>query len=438
MKIAVVGGGLAGCSVAWRLRLQHDVVVYEPAGRAGGVVRSERFEDFVFDCGPNGFLSNAPEIGQLVDEVGLRERCVPAASAAKRYIYWDGRLHAVPSKPPQALATRLVSPLAKLSALRDVFARPQDTDPDESVDAFFRRHFGEQVARRIVATALLGITAGDSTQTSVGALFPRLLELQREHGSIVRAGMRARRSPGTLTSFPAGMQSLSDALMHGLGERLRTNTTVTSIARDGAGWRVRSQGDGDERFDALVLATPADVTAALLESVDGALGDLLRGIEYVPMRVAGIAFARADVPGDLDAFGFLAARGQGVRILGALYTSSLFPSQAPPDVAYFRVFLGGAFDPQAATCDAETARAIVREDLRRVLGIEAAPQSWHEVVWPRAIPQYALGHAARVRAIESRAQTLGAIGLTGNAYRGVGVADVVRDAFAVAGKVEVL
>jgi oxygen-dependent protoporphyrinogen oxidase len=433
MKLAVVGGGLAGCSVAWRLRSQHDVVVYESADRVGGVVRSDRFDDFVFDRGPNGFLSNAPEIAELVGELGLRERTVPAASASKRFIYWNGRLHAVPAKPPQALATRLVSPLAKLSALRDLFARASDTDPDESVDAFFCRHFGRQVARRIVATALLGVTGGDSTQTSVGALFPRLLELQREHGSIVRAGMRARRSPGALTSFPGGMQSLSDALTRGLGDRLRTNAAATAIARDGAGWSVRLQDGGEERFDALVLATPAYVAAGLLESLDAELASLLRGIEYVPMRVAGIAFTRAGVAADLDAFGFLAARGQGVRILGALYTSSLFPPQAPNDVAFFRVFLGGAFDPQAATCDSQTARGIVRQDLHRVLGIDADPLMWHDIAWARAIPQYSLGHVARVRSIEARAQTLGTIALTGNAYRGVGIADVVRDAFAVAG-----
>jgi oxygen-dependent protoporphyrinogen oxidase len=249
----------------------------------------------------------------------------------------------------------------------------------------------------------------------------------------VRAGMRARRVPGALTSFPGGMQSLTDALTRGLGDRVRTNAAVTAIARDGAGWNVRLQDGGEERFDALVLATPAYVTAGLLESLDAELASLLRGIEYVPMRVAGIAFARAGVPADLNAFGFLAGRGQGVRILGALYTSSLFPSQAPRDVAFFRVFLGGAFDPQAATCDSETARGIVREDLRRVLRIEADPLLWHEIAWVRAIPQYALGHVARVRSIEVRAQTLGTIALTGNAYRGVGIADVVRDAFAVAG-----
>jgi oxygen-dependent protoporphyrinogen oxidase len=437
MRIAVAGGGLAGCSLAWRLRAHHDVVVYEAQSRAGGVVRSERFDGYAFDWGPNGFLSNASEIAQLVDELGLRERTVAAASASKRFIYWNGHLHPVPTKPPQALATNLVSPWEKFAVLRDLFARPVQTDPDESVDAFFRRHFGAQVAQRIVATALLGVTGGDSKHTSVGALFPRLLDLEREHGSIVRAGMRARRKPGALTGFSAGMQVLSDALERELGERFRSGTAVTAVTRDGAGWLVRSSDQSHERFDALVLATPAYASADLLQPVDAELAALLRGIEYAPMRVAGIAFARGDVPADLDAFGFLAARDQGVRILGALYTSSLFPEQAPEGVAFFRAFMGGTFDAQAATCDSDSARTIVRSDLRRVLGIEAEPRMWHDVVWLRAIPQYALGHVARVRSIEARTRALGALALTGNAYRGVGVADVVRDAFAVAGGLEV-
>jgi protoporphyrinogen/coproporphyrinogen III oxidase len=434
MRIAVVGGGPAGLSVAWRLRDRHDVTVFEAAERAGGAVRSQRIDDYVFDWGPNGFLSSSAEVSQLVRETGAGGETVPAVAASRRYVYWNGRLHDVPLKPPQVLSTRLVTPLGRLSALRDLFARPADGE-DETVDRFFARHFGPEAAERIVAPALLGITGGDSKRISLAALFPRVLEMERAHGSLLRAAIRAgRRTPGVLTSFPGGMQTLSDALATGLGPQLRTGTTVASIARAGPGWRVRL-GDGEEAaFDAVVLATPAYAAASVVEQFDPELGGLLRAIEYVPMRVAGIAFRRSDVPNALDGFGFLVARGQGVRILGALYTSSLFPAQAPPDVAYLRVFLGGGVDPQAACCDRDQAETIVRDDLRRVLGIQAAPVAWHDVVWARAIPQYEVGHVTRVRAIEARASAAGGLSLAGNAYRGVGITDVVRDAFVMAAR----
>jgi oxygen-dependent protoporphyrinogen oxidase len=436
MKIAVVGGGLAGLSVAWRLRQRHDVVVFESAGSVGGNVRSQRYGEYVFDLGPNGYMSNATQIAQLVDETGLRERAVSAQAAAKRYIYWNERLHPVPVKPPQALATQLVSPLGKLAALRDLFVRPVAAAvPNESVDAFFTRHFGREVAERIVATALLGITGGDSKRTSVAALFPRLIELERARGSILRASASGDRTPATLTSFPNGMGELTGALAAGLGPVVRTiggTHAVAAIARDGAGWRVRTGDANEASFDAAVLAMPAYAAAELLGPLDNELSELLRGIPYAPMRVCGIAFRKADVTASLDGFGFLAARNQNVRILGALYTSSLFREQAPPDIAYLRAFLGGTFDAASGAGNADATQALVRADLQRVLGIDAPVQQWHEITWERAIPQYALDHVERVRAVDARTQALPNLWLTGNAYRGVGITDVVRDAFAVA------
>ncbi|HEY6234280.1 MAG TPA: protoporphyrinogen oxidase [Candidatus Elarobacter sp.] len=433
--IAVVGAGIAGLSAAVRLAAHHDVTVFEREPSAGGKIRSQHVDGFLFEWGPNGFLSSAAELWALVHEAGLGDELTQAApAAAKRFVYWNGKLHELPSKPPRMLSTSLLSARGKLRALGDVFARvpPPGETADESVYAFAARHFGREVAQRIVAPALLGISGGDAATTSVDALFPRLRELERANGSVLRGMMRARAKPGRLSGFGAGgMQRLTDRLAQMLGQRLRLGCAVERIEPRAAGWRVRHAG-GEFDADAVVLTPPADVAAAIVEPCDAELAELLRAIPYAPMRAVGIAFRAKDVPVPLDGFGFLAARGQGLRILGALYTSSIFPAQAPAGSAYLRVFLGGAADPDAVGLEPDHARAIVRADLANALGITAQPIAYHEVTWARAIPQYTLEHRALLCRIDRHVAQHRGLALAGNAYRGLGVGDTVRDALAVA------
>jgi oxygen-dependent protoporphyrinogen oxidase len=239
-----------------------------------------------------------------------------------------------------------------------------------------------------------------------------------------------------LTGFGAGgMQTLTDAIARKLGDRLTCSCTVERIERDGSRWRM-VHASGSESADAVVIATPADAAASLLAPLDADMAALLASIPYAPMRVAGVAFRNADVPMPLDGFGFLAARGQGIRILGALYTSAMYPQQAPAGSAYLRVFLGGSVDPEAVALDSKQLRATVLRDLRTVLHIDAAPIAFHEAVWAHAIPQYRLGHGALVSDIERRATMLPGLFLAGNAYRGLGLSDTASDALAVAAAVE--
>ena len=439
--IAVVGAGIAGLAAAVRLSAAHDVTVFECEPYAGGKIHSQQLDGFVFEWGPNGFLSNAAELRALVHEAGLDAELAEAApAAAKRFVYWHGKLHELPSKPPRALSMSLLSARGKLRALGDLLARaPRGDDtadaPDESVYTFAARHFGHEVAERIVSPALLGISGGDAAATSVDALFPRLRALEREHGSLLRGMTRARATPGRLSGFGArGMQRLTDRLAQMLGERLRLACAVEHIEPRATGWRVHHAG-GELDADAVILTPPADVAAAIVEPCDAMLAEDLRAIPYAPMRTAGIAFRGQDVPVPLDGFGFLAARGQGLRILGALYTSTIFPGQAPAGTAYLRVFLGGGADPDAIALAPERARAIVRADLATALGITAEPTAYHEVTWPRAIPQYTLAHRALLRSIDRRLAEHPGLELAGNAYRGLGVGDTVRDARAVADRV---
>jgi oxygen-dependent protoporphyrinogen oxidase len=244
--------------------------------------------------------------------------------------------------------------------------------------------------------------------------------------------LRGGRAGARLTTFAGdGMQRLTDRLAEQLGTRLRRGAGAERIEPHAGGWRVFAAGDA-VAADRVVVATPSAAAADLVAGFDAALARELRTITYAPMRAIGVAFRAADVPVALDGFGFLAARGSGVRILGATYTSTIVPEQAPPGTAYVRVFVGGAVDPDAALLDAEHVRAFVLADLRTVLGVTAEPIAYHEVVWPQAIPQYTLGHRTRVAAIAALAAQHPGLAFAGNAYRGLGVGDTVRDAFAVA------
>jgi len=214
---------------------------------------------------------------------------------------------------------------------------------------------------------------------------------------------------------------------------VRTATAVRRIERDGNRWRIAYDG-GEHSADGVIVATPADVAATLVGGFDPEIAAQLHDIGYAPMRAIGVAFRPSDVPVALDGFGFLAARNSGVRILGAIYTSTIMPDQAPPDTAYLRIFMGGATDPAAGALDTAQARAIVLADLATVLGIRAEPLAYHDVVWPKGIPQYALRHRRMLRTIDTLAAAHPGFALTGNAYRGLGVGDAVRDARAIAAR----
>jgi oxygen-dependent protoporphyrinogen oxidase len=441
-RIAVIGGGIAGLTAAYRLSEVHDVVAFEREVSAGGKIRSQKVEGgFLFECGPSAFLASAEDLKALIAEIGLSDVLTPARPAAKkRFIYWNGRLHELPAKPPDAFRMTILSPLGKVRAFGDLFVAKGSGADDESVYAFMRRRFGREVADRLVSPALLGISGGDAATTSLAAIFPRLHDIEAKHGSIIRGMLKTPRKKGPrdtagMYSFAAGgMQTLTNRLAERLGSRLYTGVSVQRIEPSDGGWRI-VHDSGEVAVDGVVVATPADAAADLVEGFDAELAARLREIPYAPMRAVGVAFRTADVPVPLDGFGFLAARKQGVRILGAFYTSAIVPEHAPPGTAYLRIFLGGATDPAIATLDADTVKSIVLGDLRKILGITAAPIAQHEILWPKAIPQYRLPHRSIVRAIEKREALHPGFALAGNAYRGLGVGDNVRDALAIAERI---
>lgn len=435
--VVILGAGPTGLATAHRLRrLRPDwrLTVLEKDPVAGGKVRTVRRDGFVVEGGPNGFLSNAPQTLALVRELGLEGELQEASEAARRrYLYRGGGLRPLPGSPPAALRSELLSPTGKARALAELVLGSR-SDREESVHDFLARHFGRELAERLGGAMVAGVAAGDPRALSVDALFPRLRELEREHGSVLRGMIRSTRAPGRLTSLRGGTGRLLEALAEELGGALRTGVEAVALARGPDGFELTLRGGERLAADAVVLTVPAFAAASLLEPLAPAAA-VLGEIPYAPVRVFGLGYERVDVPHPLDGFGFLVPRGQGLRSLGVLWSSALFPDRAPAGRVLLRVLAGGSTDPRFAELGSAEALAAVRRDLRVAMGVVAEPVLVEEWNWRRGIPQYTLGHGARVARAEAALADLPGLVLAGNAYRGVGLNDCVRDAERAAARV---
>ena len=438
-RVTIVGGGVSGLTTAYLLKQKRpklELTLYEKDAAVGGKVRSSHANGYTVDWGPNGFLTNVPETVELARSLGLESELQPASDVAKyRFLYKNGGLRPLPLSPPAFLKSELLSPLGKARAALEPLLGKAVTQ-EETVHGFFARHFGKEVADAFAGPFVLGVTAGDARELSLDALFPRFRALEAEHGSFVKALISAQRrvkkadkaQTGRLTSFRGGIERLVDALRENLGEVVRTGLEVKRLEPQETGYALGLSSGERVHADAVVLATPAFESAALLSPFLPEAAEVLEKIPYADVRVFGLGYDRVDVPNLLDGFGFLVPRGEGVRALGVLYSSSIFPDQAPKGKVLLRVIAGGSVDPEFAHLSDDEALAVVRRDLELTLSITAVPEMLLHVPWPKGIPQYLLGHRARVETVMRAVATHSNLFLTGNAYYGVGVNDTVRDA----------
>lgn len=442
--MAIVGAGISGLAVAHELRRREPrlaIVIVEKDDTSGGLVRSTLTAGYTLDWGPNGFQPAEATL-KLVERLALTDRLTPASGTARsRYLFRDGGLRQVPVKPQQFLATELLSPVAKLRAGLEPLLSSRSkrvSGQEESVFDFVARHFGRQVASRLAEPMVLGVTAGDARKLSLDALFPRLRKMEAEHGSLLRAMARSGnkssenggRAGAALYSFsPGGMGVLTEALTVSLADSLRTGSQVSSVEPvAGGGWNLQLAGGGRISAEKVVLAAPAQVSARLLEPLSRKASDALAGIVYADVSVLAFGYDRIDVPHRLDGFGFLAPRGEGVRSLGVLWSSSLFGSHAPERTVLLRVIAGGAVDPGFAALSDSDAIELARRDLRVTMGITARPLLAQRIALPAALPQYELGHRERVSQAMTQVRRFPGLALAGNGYYGIAVNDCIREA----------
>jgi oxygen-dependent protoporphyrinogen oxidase len=455
-QVVVIGAGLTGLACAYRLKtLGIDTLLIEASSRAGGVIQSESIDGFLIERGPNS-SQGTEEFLALVDELGIMDELVEGDPKAPAYVYFRGRLHPVPSGPGAFIKSKLLSARGKLRILAEPFIPARRDPEEETVASFVRRRLGEEAAQRLVAPFVSGIYAGDFERLSVQAAFPRLANLETGYGGLIRGAIakafearRAKKSASAvmdkaaptrrrLVSFRTGMGFLPQTLSAGLGEDLLTGCSDVRLGIRDRGWEVtfKRSGAAEEVIcEHVVVATPAWVAASLVAPVSDELRALLGEIPYPPLAIVYLAYDVSAIKTPLDGFGFLAAPSEGLGILGCVWNSSLFPGRAPEGESLLTVFIGGALNPDAARAGDSELASIAHIELQKVLGITGSQHVVAVTRYERAIPQYNLGHAARVRDIEKLAGELRGLSITGNYVHGVSTGDCVKEADRVAREV---
>lgn len=452
-KVLIVGGGVSGLTLAWRLQQQApalEVQVLEAEARPGGKVDTSSRDGFRVEGGPNGFLDNNPATLALCRELGLGDRLVAAseASGRNRYLLLHGRLRALPNSLGSFLRSEVLSWRGKLSLLAERFRPRRAGGDDESIDAFARRRAGREVAETLADAFVTGIHAGDPGLLSVRAAFPRLAAFEREHGSVQRgmAAARKRRraeaaaaglpppGPPRLWSFREGLGLLIDTLRDRLRATPLTGAAVRSLRRTDGGWEARGEGRDRWAADAVVLTCPAYAQAEILAEVDAELAADVGGIAYNRVAVVALGYRAADVPLALDGFGYLSPQRDRRDVLGVQWCSSIFPGRAPPGLVLLRALCGGWGRPEVVGWPEPRLLEAVRAELAAAMGVRAEPAFHHVVRWDRAIPQYHLGHLERVARAQERVGRHPGLFLGGNCYHGVALNDCVEQAGLLAGR----
>ena len=456
MKVAIVGAGIAGLAAAHRVvewsrerERPVDLVLFEAADRLGGTIQTERHDGFLVECGPDSFLSEKPWALALCRRLGIEDRLVRTDDRFRRtFVVFGGRLHPLPdgfqllapTRLGPFLASTLFSWPGKLRMALDL-ALPRGGDPDESLGAFVRRRLGREALERVAQPLVAGIYTADPDELALAATMPRFLELERRERSVILAMWRAaRRAPAQASGSSGARWSLfvtfkegMEELIRALGSRLppgamRLKERVAEVMPRGAGWQVVTPDGSATEVDAVILAPEAYQVARMIRPLDPALAHLLEGIPYASSATVTLAYRRADIAHPLDGFGFVVPHVERRPIIACTFSSMKYPGRAPEGHVLLRVFLGGALNEAVLEQSDESLTDTARGQLAELLGAREDPIVTRVARYPKAMPQYHVGHLARVEAIEQCVARHPGLALIGGAYRGVGIADCVHAA----------
>jgi oxygen-dependent protoporphyrinogen oxidase len=450
--IAIIGGGITGLTAAFYLKQRGlPVMLFEADDRVGGVIRTVRRGGYLAESGPNSILETSPVISSLVRELGLESRRVYSNPAAeKRYVVRDKKPVEIPISAAGFLTTPLFSLSAKLRVLAEPFIGPAPAGMEESIAQFVQRRLGQEFLDYAIDPLVAGVYAGSPQKLSVSQAFPKLHALEQRYRSLFLGqilGARARKRSGEVSkqnakkfSFDDGLQVLIGALQSRLEGDIQTAAPVRSLRRADKGWFIEmepyARGSPAE-CSAVLLALPSHRIACLDIRTAPALNvSSLAEVYYPPVASVVLGFRRADVAHPLDGFGMLIPEKERFNILGALFSSSLFPRRAPEGEVTLTCYIGGARQPLLPLNPPNVLTEIAVKDLGTILGVRGRPTFQHVAVYRQAIPQYNLGFG-KVRALMADME-LKAPGLfvAGHARDGVSLGDSIVSGHSVAGRIQ--
>jgi len=430
--VVVVGGGISGLSTAYFLqeRVREsgepiEILLVEKDRHLGGSILTERVDGFVIEGGPDCFLSEKPWTLRLCERLGMEDQLLNTNENRRTFILSRGKLHAlpegfmllVPTSMMPFVRSTLISPAGKLRMAMDWFIPRKKSDEDESLAQFVCRRLGKEALEKIAEPLVAGIHASVPETMSLKATFPRFLDLEQEHGSLIR-GMLVRRKKFAqfLKNRQGPERTMFVTLKNGMGDLIETlldrlNPGSVFLEKGAIGLEEESRNglssfclrlDGGEtlKADAVVLATPSFVSGDLMMGRDKPLRDLLYTIPYVSSAIVHLAYRKSEIRHPLDGFGFVVPRTEKRSIMASTWTSVKFAHRVPDSHVLLRVFIGGAKNEAAMRFTDDEMVAMSREELKDIMGIGAKPLFTRVYRWEKSMPQYSLGHMERVAQIE--------------------------------------
>jgi oxygen-dependent protoporphyrinogen oxidase len=432
--VVVIGAGISGLSAAFELaQLGHRVIVLERQVCAGGKAQSERINGFLMEHGPSSVAAEDAALSLPQNFAAEHDRVELGPEVRHRYIVTGGRLHGIAIHPAAFLTSNFLSTAGRLRLLAEAVVRRHTSEAEETVAAFCQRRFGREFTDRVIDPLVGGMFAGTAATLSMAAMFPRLVEMERAYGSVLRGvilgRLRGKRMPARrLFSWRDGIATLPATLAARLGSRVKFGVAVRRIVAHPRGFVVDTAGAGTIQTNAVVIATQPHVAAELLDDLDTEAADAAAQIEAPPLAVVFLGYARVQIAHPLDGIGFLAPSGEHRQLSGALFCSTMFPWRAPEGFVSLAAYIGGDRAPELARLPAVELIEMARQEFTDLLGAKGEPVLARVRHWPRGLPQYRIGHRDLLTVFNGACGRRPGLFLTGNYFAGVSVAACVAHA----------